>query len=134
MKLLSMVSSRVLNPPKDEGSTISQDNLFHYLTTFRVFFFLVSNQYFPCSSMFCLAFCNFTTHFQEESGSIFSVVSLQNLEATSGLSSPLFSQASSLISQSPCGSCSPAPLVAPAGAGQRTSLASKSGLFYIFGH
>lgn len=36
MRLLSMVSSRVLNPSKDEGSTISEDNLFPYLTTFKV--------------------------------------------------------------------------------------------------
>lgn len=48
-----MMSSQVMNPSKDEGSTISQDNLFHYLTTFRVKIFVISNQYFPYSSMFC---------------------------------------------------------------------------------
>jgi len=115
--LLRAVSCWVLNPSKDGGSTTSPANLFHYLTTCRVkFFFLISNQYFPCSDLFCCLLSYNHTLPRRVWLHFLCILWSKSCRQQKGFSSPLFSKLNRPdLSDSPSMSYSPAALVAPAG-------------------
>lgn len=112
MRLLRAVSSQVLIPSENGGSTTSPGNLFNYLQS-NFFFFLISNQYFPRSNLFCCLLSYHHTLWRRVWPPFLYILWSKSCRQQSGLSRPLFSKLNRPdLSDSPCRSClAPANLI-----------------------